>query len=99
MGKKYVPSGYQIIAIKLNIDEDVGTTIEESDDSKLLKELLKEHSKKPILLDVTASTGQHLIGFGCLRIQNNDVVLDSDPYIVSIQYVEDTDELSAAFSY
>ena len=39
MGKKYVPSGYQIINIEL-IDTESGKKILDSDDAKILKEIL-----------------------------------------------------------
>ena len=97
--KDDVPLGYQIIDINLINDGQDNYTIEERDDSKLLKELLKEHSKKPILLDVTVSTGQHLIGFGCSVLSNNTVKLAADPYLLDIQYVPDSDILTVAFNY
>lgn len=97
--KDDAPLGYQIININLINDGEDNYSIEESDDSKLLKELLKEHSKKPILLDVTVSTGQHLIGFGCLRIHNCSVQLESAPYLVSIEYNDEDDKLNVTFNY
>ena len=56
MGKKYVPSGYQIINIHLLSKEGGGYEIEESDDKEILREILlkRTHDEtvnvKPILL-------------------------------------------------
>lgn len=57
MGKKYVPSGYQIININVLYDNaDQKYYVEESDDEKILKEILQKRTVdeflnvKPILL-------------------------------------------------
>ena len=68
MGKKYSPSGYTIITIDVK-DKTSGTPFTpETDDEKLLYNLLINPSiRKPILLTVlNAPEGNYFTGFGTI---------------------------------
>lgn len=75
MSKKYVPSGYQIISIDVS-DKTSGTPFSpETEDEKLLYEiLLSDEIKKPILLDIKSS-GYHLVGFANIDIRSTQVCI------------------------
>lgn len=61
--KKYVPSGYQIINIDLTGKTSGTPFTPETEDEKLLHEILSSGElKKPILLDITTSS-YHVVGF------------------------------------
>ena len=64
MGKKYTPSGYQIISIDVS-DQTSGTAFTpETEDEKLLHEILSSGEiKKPILLRLFGITDDVLVGF------------------------------------
>lgn len=76
MGKKYVPSGYQIIRLDL-IEDDGNLIVADSDDKKLLIEIRKEsiidnnqEPLKPVLLDINDTVNSYRVtGFGTW--QNN----------------------------
>lgn len=74
MAKKYVPSGYQIISIDVS-DKTSGTPFTpETEDEKLLHEILSSGEiKKPILLNVVCDLGT-LSGFGT-QFNINDISL------------------------
>ena len=61
MSKKYVPSGYQIININVENKTSGNAFYPETDDEKLLEQLLVNGCKKPILLRlVTLVMGEFL---------------------------------------
>lgn len=80
MGKKYVPSGYQIINIVLSYDEDANKyVIEESEDKNILANILLKLSggvrpTKPILLTVDNQNDSY---FDCsfANVGNNNIFL------------------------
>jgi len=62
MAKKYAPSGYQIINIDLSAKTSGTAFLPETEDEKLLHEILSSGElKKPILLDITTEN-YHLSG-------------------------------------
>ena len=62
MAKKYVPSGYQIININAS-DKTSGTPFDvETDDEKVLFDLLSKEITKPILLYCVDTEEQEWIG-------------------------------------
>lgn len=71
MGKKYAPSGYQIIRLDL-IENDGKLIVADSDDKKLLIEIRKEsvidnnqEPLKPVLLDINDTVNSYRVtGFG-----------------------------------
>lgn len=87
MGKKYVPSGYQIINIDPDIefDSQTGKLKIESDDSKILRDILKDSTeqkpiKKPVLLCYGTLIGFAVIKYGhatVSRIAYNGSTIDS----------------------
>lgn len=59
MAKKYIPSGYQIINLNVTIDGGV-ITVKESEDEKILKDLLfVSIITKPILLNIVDETNDY----------------------------------------
>ena len=79
MAKKYIPSGYQIISIDVS-DKTNGTPFTpETEDEKLLYEILSSDKiKKPILLDFKTS-GYHFIGFPNIEIGSKQLILTYGP--------------------
>ena len=78
MGKKYVPSGYQIIDLDVTlVDGTVTLEKNNSDDAEKLIELCQEICeigiKKPILLNLHDNTSDlHLCSFPVIRFVHED---------------------------
>ena len=79
MAKKYQPSGYQIINLDLT-DKTSGTPFTpETEDEKLLYEILSSGKiTKPILLDIKTS-GYHFSGFCCNDYASHQICLSFGP--------------------
>ena len=94
MAKKYVPSGYQIINVVVNPDDT--TKLIDSEDKKILKELLQNSEfKKPVLLQIhdlvnghdmsgfaTFDSGTLILSFGITY--NYSLYIDSDDIVVGL---------------
>lgn len=64
MGKKYTPSGYQIISIDVSAKTSGTAFTPETEDEKLLHEILSSGEiKKPILLKLFGIADTVLVGF------------------------------------
>ena len=73
MGKKYAPSGYQIINITL-IDDDGDIQIQDSEDKKILEKIIKEKQlfNKPMLLRCRDDKNDYnLMGFVIVDEENS----------------------------
>ena len=105
MGKKYVPSGYQIIDLDVTGLVD-GDELPINEDSETLKELFKNKQilNKPILLHLKRGGSVHM-GFVktsgdtiyydellFIRGEGESVVLDTG-FTISIYYADDEDKL------
>ena len=101
MSKKYVPSGYQIININVLYDNAKQKYyVEESDDEKILKEILQKRTVdeflnvKPILLRAFSEdypfniTAIALLDGTTIKINNGNVfigiILDNNELVVEI---------------
>ena len=94
MGKKYVPSGYQIISVVVN--PNATTKLIDSEDKKILKELLEiGEFNKPVLLQIhdlvnghdmsgfaTFDNGILILSFGLTA--NYSLYLESNDIVVSL---------------
>lgn len=73
MGKKYVPSGYQIISIELS-----DGSIIDSEDKEILRDIITNRKlyNKPILIDITdLDNDSGICGF--VTFNNYDIVVSS----------------------
>lgn len=83
MSKKYVPSGYQIINIDVS-DKTSGTAFTpETEDEKLLFELLSGNVKKPILLKII-TTNVEFMGFALWENGAEILSIADTSYVESI---------------
>lgn len=83
MGKKYIPSGYQIINLDLS-DKTSGTPFDpETDDEKLLCDLLHNGVKKPILLQISGLIGYPVVNGNALYLTSGPVGSSSTTIIES----------------
>lgn len=75
MGKKYVPSGYQIINITQNDVDDDGYLLLDHEDCKIIFEiLLNQKMNKPILMSYQSTAASvSLCGFA--KIYQSSIVL------------------------
>ena len=86
MGKSYKPSGYQIISIDVTDKTSGDTFAPETEDEKILFEILKEQKRnKPVLLSVKNSTSESL-GFVLLGGQKAELVYSDSTIRFSIGY-------------
>lgn len=74
MGKKYVPSGYQIININVENKTSGQGFAPETDDEKLLLELLENGVKKPILINLVTSVAGEFFGFATIYGSNLNIL-------------------------
>ena len=98
MGKKYVPSGYQILEIESTDKDNDDILLKNTDDEKLLYELFKSGKilEKPILLRVTASGTPTMCGFPIVSLSAITLTwtdgVDYDSY--SFSYDSENDEIT-----
>lgn len=73
MAKKYQPSGYQIIVIDVSDKINQTPFTPETDDEKLLHNLLQKSSSKdikPILLSIKGTSNGNVMGFTSINDSN-----------------------------
>lgn len=93
MGKKYAPSGYQIIEIDVDKVDSDGILLKSTDDAKLLYKLFKtgDYKKKPILLH---AYGSSLDVVGMAVTETGAIQLSVASNVITLSYVSSDDEIT-----
>ena len=101
MGKKYVPSGYQIVNIDITGLATGDELLEDSGDVDIVKNYFKTNAK-PLLLTITKNGNIHASGFATRiadsivleKIEYVEGVFDNlSSYIISLELNDDSDEI------
>lgn len=102
MGKKYIPSGYQIIHIILDEDGESNYFVKESEDKEELQHLLKNIEppynpiKKPLLFQIDNTVDSELfVGFG---YQSNGAIHVKGDNTYQFEYDSLNDDIKVAVS-